>query len=52
MDETGVPTVKGINDLSDKNKIEELLKKVKYPIIVKAAKWWWWKRNENCHRRR
>ena len=23
MDETGVPTVKGINDLIDKNKIEE-----------------------------
>ena len=37
MDETGVPTVKGINDLSDKNKIEEFIKKVKYPIIVKAA---------------
>ncbi len=37
MDKTGVPTVKGINDLSDKNKIEEFIKKVKYPIIVKAA---------------
>ena len=37
MDETGVPTVKGINDLRDKNKIEEFIKKVKYPIIVKAA---------------
>ena len=37
MDETGVPTVKGINDLSDKNKIEDFIKKVKYPIIVKAA---------------
>ena len=37
MDETGVPTVKGLNDLSDKNKIEEFIKKVKYPIIVKAA---------------
>ena len=37
MDETGVPTVKGLNDLSNKNKIEEFIKKVKYPIIVKAA---------------
>ena len=37
MDETGVPTVKGINDLSDTNKIEKFIKKVKYPIIVKAA---------------
>ena len=37
MDKTGVPTVKGINDLSDKNKIEDFIKKVKYPIIVKAA---------------
>ena len=37
MDDSGVPTVKGINDLSDKKKIEEFIKKVKYPIIVKAA---------------
>ena len=37
MDETGVPTVKGVNDLSDKNMIEDFIKKVKYPIIVKAA---------------
>ena len=28
---------KGINDLSDKNKIDEFINKVKYPIIVKAA---------------
>ena len=37
MDETGVPTVKGINNLNDESKIEEFIKKVKYPIIVKAA---------------
>ena len=37
MDESGVPTVKGINDLTNKNKIKEFIKDVKYPIIVKAA---------------
>ena len=37
MDESGVPTVKGINDITDRNKINEFINKVKYPIIVKAA---------------
>ena len=37
MEDAGVPTVKGLNDLNDKNKIREFINKVKYPIIVKAA---------------
>ena len=37
MDDSGVPTVKGINDLSNKEKINDFIKNVKYPIIVKAA---------------
>ena len=37
MDDSGVPTVKGINDLNNKNKIKEFINEVKYPIIVKAA---------------
>ena len=37
MDKSGVPTVKGINDLSDKQKVQKFINDVKYPIIVKAA---------------
>ena len=37
MDDTGVPTVKGLNDLTNKDKINEFIKIVKFPIIVKAA---------------
>ena len=37
MDDSGVPTVKGINNLSDKIKIKKFIDEVKYPIIVKAA---------------
>tara|TARA_B100002051_G_scaffold256896_1_gene273820 strand:+ start:263 stop:1591 length:1329 start_codon:yes stop_codon:yes gene_type:complete len=37
MDESGVPTVKGINDLNDKNQVEKFINEVKYPIMVKAA---------------
>ncbi len=37
MDKSGVPTVKGINDLSSKKKVDEFIERVKYPIIVKAA---------------
>ncbi len=37
MDDTGVPTVKGINNIDDKSAIKNFISKVKYPIIVKAA---------------
>ena len=37
MDDSGVPTVKGINDLSNKDKVNKFIDEVKYPIIVKAA---------------
>ncbi|MDC0343099.1 acetyl-CoA carboxylase biotin carboxylase subunit [Alphaproteobacteria bacterium] len=37
MDDNKVPTVPGLNDISDKVKIEEFIKKVDLPIIVKAA---------------
>ena len=37
MDDSGVPTVKGINNITDRNKINEFINIVKYPIIVKAA---------------
>ncbi len=37
MDESGVPTVKGINDLTDRKKISKFINDVNYPIIVKAA---------------
>src|SRR5210317_518308 len=37
MDDNQVPTVPGLNDISDKVKIEEFIKTVKLPIIVKAA---------------
>ena len=37
MDENKVPTVPGLNDISDKVKIKEFIKKVELPIIVKAA---------------
>ncbi len=37
MDENKVPTVPGLNDISDKVKIKEFIKNVELPIIVKAA---------------
>ena len=37
MDDNQVPTVPGLNDISNKNKIEEFVKNVELPIIVKAA---------------
>ena len=37
MDENQVPTVPGLNDISDKVKIKEFINKVDLPIIVKAA---------------
>ena len=37
MDNNQVPTVPGLNDISDKVKIEEFINKVDLPIIVKAA---------------
>jgi len=37
MDDNKVPTVPGLNDISDKIKIEEFIKNVDLPIIVKAA---------------
>jgi acetyl-CoA carboxylase, biotin carboxylase subunit len=37
MDDNNVPTVPGLNDISDKVLIEEFIKKVDLPIIVKAA---------------
>ena len=37
MDENQVPTVPGLNNISDKKSIEEFIKNVDLPIIVKAA---------------
>jgi len=37
MDDNNVPTVPGLNDISNSKKIEEFIKKVDFPIIVKAA---------------
>jgi len=37
MDDNQVPTVPGLNDISEKVKIEEFIKNVELPIIVKAA---------------
>ena len=37
MDKNNVPTVPGLNDISNKNKIKEFIKKVDLPVIVKAA---------------
>ena len=37
MDKTGVPTVKGINELNNMENIQKFINEVKYPIIVKAA---------------
>jgi acetyl-CoA carboxylase biotin carboxylase subunit len=37
MDDNNVPTVPGINDLSDSNKVKIFIDKVKFPIIIKAA---------------
>ena len=37
MDDNKVPTVPGLNDISDKAKIKEFIKNFELPIIVKAA---------------
>jgi acetyl-CoA carboxylase, biotin carboxylase subunit len=37
MDNNKVPTVPGLNDISDKAKIKDFIKNVELPIIVKAA---------------
>ena len=37
MDDNKVPTVPGLNDISDKAKIKDFIKNVELPIIVKAA---------------
>ncbi|MDC0625252.1 acetyl-CoA carboxylase biotin carboxylase subunit [Alphaproteobacteria bacterium] len=37
MDDNQVPTVPGLNDISDQIRIEEFIKNVELPIIVKAA---------------
>ena len=37
MDKNKVPTVPGLNDLSDMKKIKEFINKVNFPIIIKAA---------------
>jgi acetyl-CoA carboxylase biotin carboxylase subunit len=37
MDENNVPTVPGINEITDFSKIKEFINKVKLPVIVKAA---------------
>ena len=37
MDDNQVPTVPGLNDISDKVKIDKFIKNVELPIIVKAA---------------
>jgi len=37
MEDNQVPTVPGLNDISEKVKIEEFIKNVELPIIVKAA---------------
>jgi acetyl-CoA carboxylase biotin carboxylase subunit len=37
MDDSQVPTVSGLNDVSDSKKIREFIDKVKLPVIIKAA---------------
>ena len=37
MEKNNVPTVPGINDLSDINIVKEFINKIKFPIIIKAA---------------
>ena len=37
MEENDVPTVPGLNDLTDKKKIKEFIADVKLPVIIKAA---------------
>ena len=37
MDDSGVPTVPGLNDVSDNEKIKLFIDQVKLPIIIKAA---------------
>ena len=37
MDQNNVPTVPGLNDLTDHKKILDFINKVKFPIIIKAA---------------
>ena len=37
MDANKVPTVPGLNDITDSKKVKEFIDKVKFPIIIKAA---------------
>ena len=37
MDANKVPTVPGLNDITDSTKVKEFIDKVKFPIIIKAA---------------
>ena len=37
MSENGIPTVPGLNDIEDKNKLIAFIDKVGFPIIIKAA---------------
>ena len=37
MEENGVPTVPGLNDITDKEKIKKFIDDVNYPVIIKAA---------------
>ncbi len=37
MDENNVPTVPGLNEIRDREKIKEFINKVGFPIIIKAA---------------
>ena len=37
MEENGVPTVPGLNDIRDINKIKKFIKNVSLPVIIKAA---------------
>ncbi len=37
MEDNKVPTVPGLNNIKDNKKIEEFIKKINFPIIIKAA---------------
>ncbi len=37
MHENNVPTIPGLNDVTDKNKIKKFIEEFKFPIIIKAA---------------
>ena len=37
MDENDVPTVEGLNDVTDSNKVKNFIDRIKLPVIIKAA---------------